>query len=107
VARLKQKALRENCVTTKFSVGDRVLISPDFFWARGATGTISNPPPEVTAISGPWDGALTRQGNGALGQATVYWVWFDEPQRDADGDGPFRGGQIHENALTLISQVSN
>jgi hypothetical protein len=48
---------------------------------------------------------LTRQENSALGQATVYWVWFDEPERDADGDRPFRGGQIHENALTLISQV--
>jgi hypothetical protein len=94
-------------VTARFSVGDRVLISPDFFWARGATGTISIPPPEVTAISGPWDGGLSRQENSALGEATVYWVWFDEPQRDTDGDGPFRGGQIHESVLTLISQVSN
>jgi hypothetical protein len=90
-----------------FSVGDRVLISPEFFWAKGAAGTISTPPPEVTTLSGPWDDDLTRQERSALGAATVYWVWFDEPQRDADGDGPYRGGCIHENAMTLIPRISN
>jgi hypothetical protein len=59
-------------VADKFSVGDRVFISLDFFWAKGATGTISIPPPEVTAISGPWDGGLTRQEKSTLGEATVY-----------------------------------
>jgi len=46
---------------------------------------------------------LTRQEKSAIGEATVYWVWFDEPQFDADGDGPYRGGQIHEDAMALIS----
>lgn len=91
----------------EFSVGDRLLISPNFFSARGATGTISTPPPEVATLSGPWNDDLTRQELSALGEATVYWVWFDEPQRDADGDGPYRGGCIHENAMTLIARVSN
>jgi hypothetical protein len=94
-------------VSAKFSVGDRVFVSPDFHWAKGATGTVSEPPSEVTSISGPWDGGLTRQEHSALGEATVYWVWFDEPQLDADGDGPYRGGSIHENALTLIARISN
>ena len=75
--------------------------SPDFFWAKGATGTVSTPPPEVTTPSGPWDNDLTRHGRSALGEASVYWVWFDEPQRDADGHGPYRGGCIHQNAMTL------
>src|SRR5262249_5791362 len=92
---------------TKFSQGDRVLVSLDFFWAKGATGTISKPPAEVTAISGEWDNGLTRQEGSALGENTVYWGWFDEPQRDADGDGPYGGGGIWESALTLISRVSN
>jgi len=61
----------------------------------------------VIALSGPWDNNLTRIERSALGEATVYWVWFDEPQFDADGDGPFRGGQIHEDALALISRISN
>jgi hypothetical protein len=90
-----------------FSIGDRVFISPDFFWAKGATGTISAPPPQVTVLSGPWDGGLTHQEHSALGEATVYWVWFDEPQHDADGDGPFRGGCIHESAMTLIARITN
>jgi hypothetical protein len=90
-----------------FSVGDRIFVSPNFFWAKGATGIISTPPPEVTELSGPWKNNLTRQERSALGEATVYWVWFDEPQKDADGDGPYRGGCIHENALTLISKISN
>jgi hypothetical protein len=88
---------------SRFSANDRIRVSPDFFWAKGASGTVAEPPSEVTAISGPWNDGLTRQERSALGEATVYWVWFDEPQFDADGDGPYRGGQIHEVAMTLIS----
>ena len=87
---------------SKFAVNDRIRVSPDFFWAKGALGTVSKPPAEVVAISGAWDDGLTRQEVSALGQATTYWVWFDEPQLDADGDGPYRGGQIHETAMKLI-----
>jgi hypothetical protein len=90
-----------------FSSGDRVRISDDFFWANGATGTVSAPPDAVTKISGPWDGGLTRQERSALGVHTVYWVWFDEPQFDADDDGPYSGGQIWESALTLLTDRLN
>ena len=86
----------------RFSAGDRVLVSDGFFWAAGASGTIAEAPSEVTTLSGPWDnGGLTRQEHSALGENTVYWVWFDEPQLDADGDGPYRGGSIWAAALTL------
>lgn len=95
---------KENPVSTKFSDGARVVVSPDFFWARHARRAISSPPSEVTALSGPWQGGLTRQEVSALGTNAVHWVWFDEPQFDADGDGPFRGGQIWESALTLLTQ---
>jgi hypothetical protein len=86
-----------------FSINDRVRIAEEFFWAKGATGTITEPPPEVVGIRGPWDNNLTRQERSALGIHTVYWVWFDVPQFDADGDGPYRGGSIHETAMSLIS----
>jgi hypothetical protein len=86
----------------RYRQGDRVIVSQDFFWAKGATGTISAPPAEVTAISGPWLSELTRIERSALGDNTVYWVWFDEPQLDADGEGPYRGGSIWETALTVI-----
>jgi hypothetical protein len=86
-----------------FAEGDRVRVSDDFFWAKGATGTISSPQSEVTEISGPWSRGLTRQEESALGMNTVYWVWFDEPQCDADGDGPYKGGSIWESALTGLN----
>ena len=89
---------------TKFVEGDRVVVSGDFFWATGATGTVARAPSEVTSLSGPWDnGGLTRQEVSALGENTVYWVWFDEPQVDADGDGPYRGGSIWASALRRLS----
>lgn len=90
-----------------FTSGNRVRVSADFFWAKGATGTISAPPDAVTSLSGPWDGGLTRQEKSALGVNTVYWVWFDEPQFDADGDGPYGGGQIWETALSLLTDRPN
>ncbi len=92
-------------MTTTFFAGQRVRVSVDYFWAKGAVGTISVPPPEVTMLSGPWEGGLTRQSNSSLGTNTVYWVWFDEPQCDADGDGPFRGAQIWASALSLCQQA--
>jgi hypothetical protein len=85
----------------QLTAGDRVRVSEDLFWARGALGVISRPPDEVTSISGEWDGELTRQEISDLGTNTVYWVWFDEPQFDADGDGPYRAGSIWESALSL------
>ncbi len=91
----------------KFVAGDRVRVADDFFWAMGATGIVATPPDAVTAISGRWDEGLTRQEISALGTNRVYWVWFDEPQRDADGDGPYKGGQIWESALTLLTTRPN
>jgi hypothetical protein len=41
----------------------------------------------------------------ALGTHTVDWAWFDEPQLDADGDGPYSGGQIWETALCLLRET--
>jgi hypothetical protein len=90
-----------------FYAGDRVRVSETFRWAKGATGTISAPPPAILAISGPWGGVLTRIEKNALGENVVHWVWFDEPQYDADGDGPFRGGQIWKDALTLLTAALN
>ena len=91
MASLGSPLLPSEVVIASFTKSDRVLVSQEFFWAKGATGVVSAPPPEVVSISEPWDDDLTRQEISALGENTVYWVWFDEPQKDADGDGPFRG----------------
>ena len=55
-------------------------------------------------VCGRCSGNLTRQEKSALGSHRVYWVWFDEPQLDAEGEGPYSGGQIWESALTLLSR---
>jgi hypothetical protein len=91
-------------VKRRFSARDRVQVAGDFFWAKGAIGTVSAPPDEVTAISGPWDEGLTRPEASALGTHTVYWVWFEEPQYDADGDGPFRGVRLGRVPLRCWQQ---
>lgn len=85
-----------------FAAGDRVRVADDFFWACAATGTVAAPPDNVVSISGHWDNDLARQEKSALGTHTVYWVWFDEPQFDAEGDGPFRGGSIWASKLILL-----
>jgi hypothetical protein len=77
------------------------------FGRKGARGTISEPPDAVTSLSGAWDEGLTRQEVSALGTHTVYWVWFDEPQFDSDGDGPYSGGQVWESALRLLTDRPN
>jgi hypothetical protein len=92
---------------SRFFAGNRARVSEDFIWAKGAIGTISEPPDAVVALSGPWDGNLTREERSALGSHTVYWVWFDEAQFDADGDGPYRGGQIWESALAILKTDLN
>jgi hypothetical protein len=94
-------------VKPKFSIGDHIQVAEEFFWAIGTTGIISALPSEVTEISGARCGGLTQVEESALGTNIVYWVWFDEPQYDADGDGPYRGGQIWETALSLLRTNSN
>jgi hypothetical protein len=32
----------------------------------------------------------------------AYWVDFDEPQRDADGDGPYRKAQIWDRYIEAL-----
>lgn len=31
----------------------------------------------------------------------VYWVWFDEPQFDAGGGDPYKGGQVWVSTVSL------
>ncbi len=80
----------------RFQPGARVRISTKHYWAQGAHGTIAEPPEfarQLVKESNPWEG-WHRLVQGATGLIEFYWVNFDEPQIDADGDGPYSGGEI-------------
>src|SRR5260370_42227675 len=85
-----------------FSPNDRVRVSTEHHWARGASATICAPPLSVVSVAEGWTG-LTRTVESLRGPLTFYWVQFDEPQRDADGDGPYIEAEIEAVALDLIS----
>lgn len=62
---------------------------------------------------GPWPseptGVLTTDGveiESPMGSQRFYWMTFDEPQRDADGDGPYRSSQVNEIYLEPVPPVS-
>lgn len=84
-----------------FSAKDRVRISTDYHWARGANATICSPPEYITSLAPGWDG-LTRTVQAVRGPLTLYWVRFDDAQTDADGDGPYFEAEIEETALSAI-----
>ena len=89
-----------------YDVGDRVRISLRYHWARGAKGTIQ-PPPEfvqdLEADRDPWQGNR-RVVRGRTRLITFYWVEFDEPQIDGNGDGPYPAGEIDAEALEPIDE---
>ena len=60
-------------------------------WAQVFVGTINDmaaPEPVKSLKARPYE--------------LSYWVTFDEPQRDADGDGPYRKAQIWDRHLEPV-----
>ena len=84
----------------EFVIGDRVQISEQYHWAQGVTGRIAKPPQAVTMMVEGWHG-VWRIVEAVKGPLRFYWVEFDEPQRDADGDGPYFGAEIDSAFLSL------
>ncbi len=85
----------------KFYPGDQVRISTEYHWAQGALGTIVEPPEfarQLVQDRDPWEG-WHRFVQGVKGPIEFYWVDFDEPQIDADGDGPYAGGEIRAEMI--------
>ncbi|MCI0549608.1 MAG: hypothetical protein L0287_01495 [Anaerolineae bacterium] len=91
-----------------FKPGDRVRISLNYHWAQGAFGIIDNAPDfakDLVAKEAPWKGHR-RFVQGVARLIELYWVWFDEPQYDPDGDGPYKGSEIESQALELLDSSS-
>ena len=67
-----------------------VRVVCDEHWANGASGTIGRPPPDAGSH---WNGCR-RLINTDLGVIALWWVWFDQPQSDAEG--PHLGAPVAE-----------
>jgi hypothetical protein len=91
----------------KFRLHDRIRISQTHHWAQGATGTISEPPDfllKLTEDDNPYED-YHRYVQGVKGPIEFFFVWFDEPQIDADGDGPYKGGEIEAEAIESLNRI--
>ena len=81
----------------ELDVGSRVLVvqDPEFGpgpWPSEPTGRIVAFPTGEGFLE-----VATQQGT-----ERSWWVAFDEPQRDADGDGPYHESQVLERYLRPV-----
>jgi hypothetical protein len=84
----------------KLEKGDRVQVLAHWNWPQAFTGRIAAPPeiPGDLEGGGHWQGCR-RVVRGRKGPIEFYWVLFDKPQRDGDGDGPYFGGEVETEYL--------
>lgn len=84
----------------KLEKGDRVQVLAHWNWPQACTGRIAAPPeiPGDLEGGGHWQGCR-RVVRGCKGPIEFYWVSFDKPQRDGDGDGPYFGGEVETEYL--------
>ena len=88
----------------KFKLGDKVYIEGHWNFPNHCRGTISSPPEfALRSVSdpAPWNG-IRRIVKGRKGPIEFYWIKFDEPQIDGDGDGPYPEGEIESAYINLI-----
>ena len=88
-----------------FSPGNPIRISEDYHWAKGELGTIMQPPDYVVNFADGWDGNH-RNVPSLQGLLVFYWVEFDQPQIDADGDGPYDEAEIDSDYLIRLENQS-
>ena len=83
------------------SIGDRVRITDGNHWAKGATGIITDPP-ELARCVGPGWNEHTRTMHEDGVEITMYWVQFDNPQNDPEGEGPYDGSEVDARFLEKV-----
>ena len=80
-------------------IGQKIRISPDFIWARSEIGVVSYPPSTLIEYD---ELGYARTVSCVEGPVLYYYIEFETPQFDSDGDGPYRGAEIPEKYLTPI-----
>jgi hypothetical protein len=70
-----------------------------------ALGTVKKP------VSNQWlegyEKGCSREVKSLRGMVTFYWIEFDEPQIDADGDGPYSEAEIESEFLVYQTNDPN
>lgn len=90
-----------------FRLGDRVRVAESYSWAKGALGTVRDPPSYIRQLverpeaGGAWQDHR-RTITSLRGPITFYWIEFDTAQQDVDGDGPYQAGEIDVNYLQPV-----
>ncbi len=85
----------------KFKIGDRVKISNDYHWAKNATGQISKC--QFLLEDEEWIENCYRDVESLKGKIRFYWIKFDSPHFDVDGDGPYSEAEIELEYINLIN----
>ena len=93
----RDEALAANETRTPFAVGDRVRVAndPDHGpgpWPDEPTGVVATHP--LAPKGQAWVATSTR-----VGVRRTYWVRFDIPQRDTEGDGPYAESEVLDRYL--------
>ena len=85
----------------RFYIGNRVIISEKYHWAKNAIGEIVPPPNYIVEISAGW-GSNFREVQSLDGKRLFYWIKFDVPQIDTTGNDLYHEAEISSNYLKLI-----
>lgn len=88
--------------TTELALGTRVQVTNSPFWPGDPAGRLAAAPAPVVDLGGGWQGHF-RWVPERSGLRRYYWVHFDTPQIDSDGDGPYSAGEVEEYALFVIA----
>jgi hypothetical protein len=95
VESIRGASLPDEWPTGAMPPGTRVRVIQDQDW----------PGPWQQVFAGTISGMAapeTPMGAGVRPGELAYWVEFDKPQRDADGDGPYRKAHIWDRYLEAI-----
>jgi len=88
----------------KFNLGDRISVKGHWNFPNDCKGFIFEPPEDVVELAldqEPWEG-IHRIVKGENGSIEFFWVRFDDPQIDGDGDGPYPEGEVDAKFIALI-----
>jgi hypothetical protein len=88
-------------LSTYLPVGARVKLRRDSEYPYGPWPN----EPIGTAVEHPLgiEGRSWREVSTPVGTRCLYWIVFDLPQLDADGDGPYHAGEVLDKYVVALA----